>query len=274
MLKRFAVRAAAAAVVLASLIAGLVASACYAVFAFLQWMLAEAADVGGWEAEDSESEFSLLVMLGLFVAPALIVAALTAGVIVLRRSRRALLGRRGRKLDAAARARAWRELHARCDALMVRWSRYETDVALMIDYPIMTDYSDPVIREVLKAMQAIRSAEADGDHGDPARSPLRKAVDRFEVAFLAAERHARRLGQTRLSAQERGRLSAARAALNIILDPGAPPSEVEAAYRSLRSSLRGILDLPPQVTASLEARARPARPLDPARPLSAAEPGA
>ncbi|CEA07438.1 hypothetical protein BN1051_00752 [Arthrobacter saudimassiliensis] len=257
MLKRFAVRAAAAAVALAALVAGLAASFCYLAFFFLQSALAELADVGG-----EEPELSLGVLLGLFMGPSLLVGGLVAAFIGARRSRRALLSRRGRKLDAAARARAWRMLYARRDELMVRWSRYETDVALMIDYPVMTDYSEPVIREVLKSMQAIRAAEAEADEGrDPARSSLRAAVDRFEVAFLAAERHARRLGQSKLTPQERSRLSAARSALNIILDAAAPPSEVEAAYRSLRSSLRGILDLPPQVMAGLEARARPVRPL-------------
>lgn len=157
------------------------------------------------------------------------------------------------------RAKSWEELHARHDALILAWSKYETDVALMIDYPIMTDYTDPVIHKVIAAMQKIRTAKMM--HEDETKieahdSSLNDAVNEFELSFQAAERYARRYGQTKLDPREQRKLSAARSALNIILDGESPAFEVEAAYKSLRSSLKGIIDVPEKAVAELEARVR------------------
>jgi hypothetical protein len=168
-------------------------------------------------------------------------------------------GFKTRKMTIAQRAADWATLRTRKDNLMLEWAKYETDVALMIDYPIMTDYTDPVVHKVIVAMQKIRTAEmmtADTLSTDAADSSLQTAVDEFEIAFHAAERYARRYGQERLNPREQRKLSAARTALNIILDGDSPAYEVEAAYKSLRSSLKGIIDLPQQAVASLESRVR------------------
>ena len=153
----------------------------------------------------------------------------------------------------------WDALYARRDLLVLEWSKYETDISLMIDYPIMTDYTDPEIRKVITAMQGIRKAEMatpDRESTDPHTSALQDAVDEFEVSLRAAERYARRYGQTRLDPKEQQKLSTARTALNIILDEEAPSSEVAAAYKTLRSSLKGIIDVPVQALAAVEARVR------------------
>ena len=156
-------------------------------------------------------------------------------------------------------AEAWSELYARHDALIIAWSKYETDVALMIDYPIMTDYTDPVVHKVIAAMQKIRTAKMrmEEDSGIEAHeSSFLEAVNEFELSFHAAERYARRYGQTRLDPREQRKLSAARAALNIILDGSAPSFEIEAAYKSLRSSLKGIIDVPEKAIVEIEALVR------------------
>jgi hypothetical protein len=175
------------------------------------------------------------------------------------RIKSALITRRDRKALKLSHAETWTELFRRRDNLMLAWSKYETDIALMIDYPIMTDYTDPVVREVITAMQKMRkttmmmrntSSTAAGD------SALQDAVDEFEIAFNTAEKYARRYGQTRLDPREQRKLSTARSALNIILDGEAPAFEVEAAYKSLRSSLKGIIDVPDKALMEIEALAR------------------
>lgn len=156
-------------------------------------------------------------------------------------------------------AEAWSGLYARHDALILAWSKYETDVALMIDYPIMTDYTDPVVHKVIAAMQRIRTAKMrmEEDSGIEAHeSSFLEAVNEFELSFNAAERYARRYGQTRLDPREQRKLSAARSALNIILDGSAPSFEIEAAYKSLRSSLKGIIDVPEKAIVEIEALVR------------------
>lgn len=241
MLKRVARRIAAAALVLFALGSGLAVLGVYALLSFAAWAI--------WGAVPPGYTFVLA-----FAVPPLGIAALTGLGIGAGKSARLLRARRNRLSRAAAAASSLEAAQLRRDAALVAWSRYETDVSLLIEYPVMTDYTDPVIREVIVAMQDIREAERDAD---PAR--LHLAVDRFEVAFKTAENYARRCGQSRLTDAERSKLATARASLNLLLDGSASPSEVEGAYRSLRLALRGIIDLPAPAAADLDARARDAR---------------
>ena len=243
MLKRIARRVAAAALVLFALGSGLVVLGVYALLSFASWAI--------WGAVPPAYTFVLA-----FAVPPLAIAALTGLVFTVRRTSKGLQARRGLRVQSQARSASWEAACQRRDASLVSWSRYETDVSLLIEYPVMTDYTDPVIRDVIVAMQDIREAERDTD---PAR--LHLAVDRFEVALRTAENYARRCGQSKLTEAERGKLATARAALNLLLDGGASPTEVEGAYRTLRRSLRGIIDLPAQAAADLDARARDARRL-------------
>lgn len=261
MLKRLAKKIAVAALIFTAFAAGLVAVLGYGAFHLLDWAFSQSSEMmSGAEGysgyDDGPSLFSFFTV---FIAPSLFIGAAVLLGLSVRGFRRKARLTRNRRDDAAARAESWRRLYKRRDDLLVKWSRYETDVSLMIDYPVMTDYSDPVIRDVIVAMQGIRAAEAealDVGRGHAERSQLHRAVDRFEVAFVTAERYARRWGQSKLSDAERSKLSTARQALNIILDGAATPSEVDAAYRSLRGSLRGIIDLPDRAVADLEAQTR------------------
>lgn len=262
MLKNLAKKIAVAAVVVVAFAAGLLAVLAYTTIHLIRWAVAQASWNGDPESYRAveQSWPPLISFLGVFAAPSLLMGTVILLVLGLRAGTRRAGRLRSRRIHEAARTEAWQRLFTRRDEALVRWSRYETDVALMIDYPVMTDYSDPVVREVIVAMQGIRAAEAEAldiGRGRARGSKLERAVDRFEVAFLSAENHARRCGQSKLSGAERSRLAAARQALNIILDTAAPPSEIDAAYRSLRSSLRGIIDLPAQAIVGLKARTTP-----------------
>ena len=241
MLKRVARRIAAAALVLFALASGLAVLGVYSGLSIAGWAI--------WGTVPPAYTFVLA-----FAVPPLGIAALTGLGYAGGKSAKLLRARRNRLSSAAAASASWSSAQQRRDAALVAWSRYETDVSLLIEYPVMTDYADPVIREVIVAMQGIREAERAADPG-----ALHLAVDRFEVALRTAENYARRCGQSRLTEAERGKLAKARAALNLLLDGGASPSEVEGAFRSLRHSLRGIIDLPAPAAAGLEARARDAR---------------
>ncbi|GAA3293261.1 hypothetical protein ACFFON_02700 [Arthrobacter citreus] len=261
MLKRLAKKVAVAALIFTAFTAGLVAVLGYGAFQMIDWVFSESSEM--MDGSDSYREFddgpSILSFFGVFLAPSLFIGAAVLLAVGVRGLRRRARRKQNRRDDAAARAESWRRLHQRRDDLLVKWSRYETDVSLMIDYPAMTDYSDPVIRDVIVAMQGIRAAEAEAldiGRGHAEGSKLHRAVDRFEVALITAEKYARRCGQSKLSDAERSKLATARQALNIILDGAATPSEVEAAYRSLRGSLRGIIDLPDQAIADLESHTR------------------
>lgn len=261
MLKRLAKKVAVAALIFTAFTAGLVAVLGYGAFQMIDWVFSESSEM--MDGSDSYRDFddgpSILSFFGVFIAPSLFIGAVVLLALGVRGLKRRARRERNRRDDAAARVESWRRLHQRRDELLVKWSRYETDVSLMIDYPVMTDYSDPVIRDVIVAMQGIRAAEAEAldiGRGHAEGSKLHRAVDRFEVALITAEKYARRCGQSKLSDAERSKLATARQALNIILDGAATPSEVEAAYRSLRGSLRGIIDLPDQAIADLEDHTR------------------
>jgi hypothetical protein len=261
MLKRLAKKVAVAALIFTAFTAGLVAVLGYGAFQMIDWVFSESSEM--MDGSDSYRDFddgpSILSFFGVFIAPSLFIGAVVLLALGVRGLKRRARRERNRRDDAAARVESWRRLHQRRDELLVKWSRYETDVSLMIDYPVMTDYSDPVIRDVIVAMQGIRAAEAEAldiGRGHAEGSKLHRAVDRFEVALITAEKYARRCGQSKLSDAERSKLATARQALNIILDSAATPSEVEAAYRSLRGSLRGIIDLPDQAIADLEDHTR------------------
>ncbi|MBF4993466.1 hypothetical protein ITX31_04975 [Arthrobacter gandavensis] len=243
MLKRIARRIAAAALVVFALASGLVVLGVYSLLSFASWAI--------FGAVPPAYTFALA-----FIVPPAGIAVLTGLGLATGRSARVFKARQSRRSRAAAAETSWQHAHSRRDAALVAWSRYETDVSLLIEYPVMTDYSDPVVREVIVAMQGIREAERATDP-----DKLHSAVDRFEVALRTAENYARRCGQSRLTDSERRKLATARSALNLLLDGGASPTEVEGAYRSLRRSLKGIIDLPAQAAADLDARARDARRL-------------
>ncbi|MEH0109550.1 hypothetical protein V6N00_07500 [Tersicoccus sp. MR15.9] len=120
---------------------------------------------------------------GLLLAVAAFVAILLAGAYLLRTTRQRV---RQRVLDAAAGRMA--ELRARHDAVVERWLAYELDPGKQIDYPQMTDVSQPTAAAVVRAMRQARDAR---DVADEAAYAV--AVTRLEQAFTEAEWRA--LGQ-------------------------------------------------------------------------------
>lgn len=116
---------------------------------------------------------------GLLLAVAAFVAILLAGTYLLRTTRQ-------RVLDAAADRMA--TLRARHDAVVERWLAYELDPGKQIEYPQMTDVSQPSAAAVVRAMRQARDARDAADEAGYA-----DAVTRLEQAFAEAERRA--LGQ-------------------------------------------------------------------------------
>lgn len=170
---------------------------------------------------------------------------------------RKIAAMRDRKIEARNNIDAWVSLRRRKDDLVLAWSQYETDIALMIDFPVMSDYTDPVVHKVIAAMQKIRVAETVDTSKTQARgSEYESAVNEFELAFIAAEKHARRFGQNHLSAQEQRKLATARIALDVIMSETSTGFEIEAAHKTLRSSLKGVIDVPHRAMASIEALIR------------------
>lgn len=86
-------------------------------------------------------------------------------------------------------------LRAEHDELTARWIAYETDPAMAIDFPAMSDAASPALRAFLREQQRaleLRPA-SDGARMAPAEfAAYREAVRRASHAFEAAEHAARR----------------------------------------------------------------------------------
>jgi hypothetical protein len=84
------------------------------------------------------------------------------------------------------------------DAILARWMAYETDTALAIDYPVMTDPRSPLLAEFLRAherAQWLRPATPQTRLEPADFLAYRDAVRRVGQAFDRAEQAARRGGE-------------------------------------------------------------------------------
>ncbi|MCT1478766.1 hypothetical protein [Microbacterium sp. p3-SID336] len=109
------------------------------------------------------------------------------------RARRVRLNAARAAIPAGSAPRPLERLHAEHDAVTVRWMRYETDPALQIAYPAMTDVKRPETAAYLRAAGAateLRRA-AEGRITAAEFAAYRDAVAELERAFEAAEHAAR-----------------------------------------------------------------------------------
>lgn len=82
------------------------------------------------------------------------------------------------------------QLYAQHNAVMAQWMRYETDPALRIAYPAMSDVSHPAVIAYLSALDTARDARPDASQKrvTPAEfSAYRRAVAALDAAFAELE---------------------------------------------------------------------------------------
>lgn len=194
----------------------------------------------------------LWIALGLIAA--LILLAVLA-FVVLATTRRARQARERAMADKLARekvAAAWAGVHARHDQLLRKLLHSETDWDALFFTPALTDPSVPQTAAMLLAMRAASTARDIS--GDMPRSLLRtdggapglddlpypQAVDAFELAWSAAERHAKRLGQKGIPAAERKTIKEIRDLLNIAENSAASSTERNLAYRRAQKLIASL----------------------------------
>lgn len=135
------------------------------------------------------------------------------------------------------------------DSVLKKWRAYELDLALMIDYPAM---SDPRVDQTATMIQAMRRAEDLRDGADI--GAYSRAVREFEQAFEVAEAHARSLKRNSYSPAELKSLEKASALLSIAQDSVSTPPERRLAYQRLVREVQGLVLLPESATVALERR--------------------
>lgn len=145
------------------------------------------------------------------------------------------------------------EEHDRTDT---RWLEYELDVALLLDYPLMTDMRDPLTERFHRAKlraDFFRPAGVEDlvDSRDATRDYL-DAVQEYVSAFDVAEAEAIRRRRTGFSKEDQERLTRAQRLLRVSADTAATSQERERAYRLARRELDGLIVLPERARAALE----------------------
>jgi hypothetical protein len=165
----------------------------------------------------------------------------------------------GRALDDEAVSR--REIrkvldqHARTDS---RWLDYETDIAKLLDFPMMTDMRQPLTVDFHRARShadLLRPATADDLVEDRvARLDYRDAVYEYASAFDIAEAEAIRRRRSDFSTEGQERLERAQQLLRMASDESATLPERQNAYARAQKEVEGLIALPPATRAAIERR--------------------
>jgi hypothetical protein len=143
--------------------------------------------------------------------------------------------------------------HTRTDT---RWMEYELDSDKLLDFPLMTDMSEPLTaafhRAKLRA-DLLRPDKAEHlveDRESAAR--YLAAVEDYTTAFDTAEAEAIRKRRSDFSLDAQQRIARARSLLNVASDASATQSERERAYARACKELDGLVVLPSATRAGIE----------------------
>jgi hypothetical protein len=162
--------------------------------------------------------------------------------------------------DAQARRQELRALQRTHREVDERWFAYETNLATLLDYPMMTDMREPLTVDFHKARRRADLARPldletgeDAEQADEiALEVYRDAVHDYATAFDVAEAEAKRRRRGDFSPIEQERLSKAQRLLSVAADSGATTAERRAAYERARKELDGLLDIPAPAAQALE----------------------
>lgn len=179
--------------------------------------------------------------------------AATVGVVdtvarcLVRRRRRRADSRRRAAIDLARR----QALETDHDTVREAYGTYAADVLQFLDRPALADVTDPRTVAFLHAMDAAADARRGSD-----LDTYRQAVSSLKIAWQAADEHARKSGTHHLPKSEQTAIARARALLRLALNGRSSDHERQAAYVKARALLDGVVTIPRQAAAQLEARHR------------------
>jgi hypothetical protein len=145
------------------------------------------------------------------------------------------------------------EQHAGTDT---RWLDYELDAAKLLDFPLMTDMTNPLVMRFHKAKLRADLLRPDLveellDDWSSAGDYL-AAVEDYVTAFNAAEAEAFRLRRSEFSREAQQRIARAQSLLRVAADSTATPPERSQAYELAGKELDGLIVLPESTRLGLE----------------------
>lgn len=136
------------------------------------------------------------------------------------------------------------------EAVMLAWARYETDVALQIDFPAMTDVRKPETAALAKALRAAEIASRHAAESIDSLIRYEDAVLDLEGAFKAAETAAKLDQACPLTIDQK---ALAHTLLAMAVDPGGNLHERRQAHQRLLKLLDGVIVLAEPARLALEA---------------------
>lgn len=168
--------------------------------------------------------------------------ALLAGVAV------AVRAQHGRRL-AERRRRA--ELETRHDAVRDAYASFITDILAVLDRPALSDVTVPETERLVLALDAARDGRKAADTG-----AYRTHVIALEIAWKAADQHARKASTRILAAHEQRAVHQARHLLVTALDDTGNAHERHAAYQKAVKLISNIIEVPREAVAAIAAATR------------------
>lgn len=210
----------------------------------------------------------LFAMLGVVAALILLVLLVVIVMhVAARANRRLRVSRRRAAAERATRERltaAWQLIHDLHDELLQNVFHSETNWDSLFFHPALTDPNVPETYRMLLAMRAagvLRDTAGElpialSEDTDLLELPYPKAVVEFNLAWDAAERNARRLGQKGIPVAERTLIKEIRTLLDLAENSAASQTERSLSYRralKLIESLESV-HVPPRAVAQLEGR--------------------
>jgi hypothetical protein len=152
----------------------------------------------------------------------------------------------------------WDALFAKHRDVKTAWADYEMDINKVIDYPAMTDTTDPVTLTLHKALERASLLQPRADkslRASPAvDTSYAEAVNDLHRAFTEAEKNAKKVAWSGFTDQERRQLSQAKDLLAMAYNTSASPSERQSAYKQAMKRLEGLIVPPQQALLAIEQR--------------------
>lgn len=150
----------------------------------------------------------------------------------------------------------WKAIMENHQRIRSEWMVYETNLVKMIQYPMLTDMSEPVTVELHKALKKAVLHSPKGLEGLD-RVPFNGseyaiAVSELDTAWQVAENKAKLTNWSAFDLEEQKKLQKAKDLLAIALDSGATSAERQISYKAAMKTLKGLIHAPEKAILAIE----------------------
>lgn len=201
----------------------------------------------------TQIDFPWEVILGIGLIAGMLISGIWAGILITHKIKAANLAVKKNLLG-------WKAIMDNHTRIRAEWMSYETDLLKMIDYPMLTDMSEPTTIELHKALKnaVMHSPKSlkGLDRVPFADSDYAKAVSELDTAWHVAESKAKLANWSKFDKEEQKNLQRAKDLLNLAMDSGATPSERQISYKAAMKALKGLIHAPEKTILAIEDKIR------------------